>query len=271
MGKHKGRGVDLEMTMDCMQAREELWPPERPRLCESDVAVAQEHIDGCRACQLYFEQDRALLDTYARMREEPAPREVREGVFDALARARLVREEAAARKRGRLRSGGLALALATAAAASVVLFVGSPAGELGSESVDDPGLFAEDYLRRAVREDHIETSDPREVARFVQRELGMNLAPLELAGLELESAEVCLIMGRRGAMIVYKSPNGPVSHYLIPYDGAGSRDPAVADYGGGPETDQMPVVTWATPQLEQALVGEIEADELLRIASLAAG
>lgn len=32
----------------------------------------------------------------------------------------------------------------------------------------------------------------------------------------------------------------------------------------------MPLVTWSTPELEQALVGEVGSDELLRIAALGA-
>jgi anti-sigma factor RsiW len=258
------------MSIDCLRAREELWPPERPRLHESDVEEARAHVDTCRSCRLYFEQDRALLDLYSRMRHEPAPREVREGVFDALARARLVREQKEVQRKDPVRGRRAMIVGAAALAASLALFAPAAFDRPEAASVDDPGLFAEDYLRRAVREDHIVSSDPREVSRFVQRELGVNLDPLQLAGLELESAEVCLIRGRRGAMIVYKSPDGPVSHYLIPFEGAGTRAPAVAAYGDGGQTDPMPVVTWSTPQLEQALVGEIEEEELLRIASLAA-
>ena len=259
-----------EKSMDCLSAREELWPPERLRLHESEVEAARAHVDSCRSCRLYFEQDRALLDLYARVRSSPAPRELRESVFDALAHARLEREQSALDRGAKLRRRRGMMAGAAALAASLaVLAVGMP-DRAEAPSVDDPGLFAEDYLRRAVREDHIVTSDPHEVSRFVQRELGMNLAPLQLAGLELESAEVCLIRGRRGAMIVYKSADGPVSHYLIPFEGAGTRDPAIADYGDAAAPAPMPVVTWSTPHLEQALVGEIEAEELLRIAAVAA-
>ncbi len=253
--------------MDCLRAREELWPPERPKLCEADVERAQAHVEACEECKLYFTQDRALLDAYDRVRQVRAPRQVREEVFDALARARL-EHEAENRSRTLNRKG--AIAVGAALAASVTLFAVSTFAAGDAAPPDDPGFFAEDYLRRAVGQDMIVSSDPQEVRRFLQRELGRSLGPIQRAGLEVERAEICLINGRRGALIVYQSAGGSISHYLVPFDGMKARAPSVADYHSGPEGHRMPLVTWATPELEQALVGEIQPEELLRIAALAA-
>jgi hypothetical protein len=74
--------------MDCSKARRALWPPEKPKLAEADFLKAREHVEACVACRDYFDQDRYLLDAYDRMRLEPAPRLMRERVFDALARER---------------------------------------------------------------------------------------------------------------------------------------------------------------------------------------
>jgi hypothetical protein len=74
--------------MDCSKARRALWPPEKPKLAEADVLKAREHVEACVTCWDYFDQDRYLLDAYDRMRLEPAPRLMRERVFDALARER---------------------------------------------------------------------------------------------------------------------------------------------------------------------------------------
>lgn len=254
--------------MDCQRAREELWPPERPRLHEAEIERAQGHLDSCEACRRYFEQDRALLDLYDRLRRQHTPIDVRERVFDALARERLARDtvSSAGGLPGRPRPFGLTVALAVSMAVLGLFLLRGAAPAV----TEDPAIFAEDYLRRAVGEDQIVSSDPQEVRRFLQRELGMGLTPLQLAGLQVERAEVCLIRGRRGAIIVYRSEDGPISHYLIPWDGVVTRAPAVADYRDGSAVDRMPVVTWSTPQLEQALVGEVESRELLRLASLAA-
>jgi len=156
-----------------------------------------------------------------------------------------------------------------AAAAS---FVGLLAGGLAvslqntPESLDDGGLFAEDYLRRAVAEERIESSDAGEVSRFLTRELGRPIQLLQLAGLRVTSAEICLIEGRRGAMIQYVQDGREISHYLIPRDGTQQRDPEPAsawssDTSGGPA-----LITWATPQIEQALLGEVPVDHLMELA-----
>ena len=156
-----------------------------------------------------------------------------------------------------------------AAAAS---FVGLLAGGLAvslqntAESLDDGGLFAEDYLRRAVAEERIESSDAGEVSRFLTRELGRPIQLLQLAGLQVTSAEICLIEGRRGAMIQYVQDGREIYHYLIPRDGTQPRDPEPAsawssDTSGGPA-----LITWATPQIEQALVGEVPVEHLIELA-----
>ena len=126
----------------------------------------------------------------------------------------------------------------------------------------------EDYLRRAVGQDHIETSDPDEVGRFLARELGMELGPILVEGLELESAEICLLEGRRGAMIVYKKDGASVAHYLVPREGTPARAPALTRRDGSVD---MPVVTWSSPAVEQALVGELSSEALLTIARQGAG
>lgn len=267
--------------MDCSRARAGLWPPERPRLFGDDVAVARRHVNNCPECEAYFAQDRALLDVYDRVRGVSAPLSVRERVFDALARARWDahrhqgpaaspaptiptspwRATVRAAKQGLLRFGALPTAVA-AVLALVLIAEFRPAGEPAAYDAD---MFVEDYLRRAVGQDHIVTTDPAEVTRFLERELGIRIEPLQGAGLDLQRAEICLLEGRRGAMIVYKKDGAEVAHYLIPRDDAEAREPAVSDQARFDPSD-MPVVTWATPRVEQALVGEIGSDRLLEMA-----
>ena len=257
--------------MDCKDARAKLWPPDQPRLAKKDVLEAREHIDSCPGCREYFEQDRILLDAYGRLREGKAPLPVRENVFDALAQARgeelrgVPPTRSAARATpGWVRRSGWAVLLA--AGVALVMFAlpdSVPEGiELGRVA-DEGAVFVEDYLRRAVGQDHIVTSDPDEVERFLARELGMKLDPIRVEGLELERAEICLLEGRRGAMIVYKKDGRVVAHYMVPREGTVPREPSVTRTEGPGE---MPVVTWSSPAVEQALVGELSPDMLLRIA-----
>ena len=72
--------------------------------------------------------------------------------------------------------------------------------------------------------------------------------------------------GRRGAMIVYKKDGAAISHYFVPREGARARAPSLSDAPRGPHGTELPVVTWAINEVEQALVGALRADQLLPLA-----
>ncbi len=258
-------------TMDCATARAGLWPPERPKLVGDEDTEARAHVTDCTECTEFFAQDRALLDMYDRIRGEKAPIEVREKVFDALARSRWqtrgAEPEISSEKASWLARLAFPLLAAAALAVITVTNLDRSAHVEAVATPDDPSMFVEDYLRRAVGQDHIETSDPAEVVRFLQRELGLALEPLDVEGLELLRAEICLLEGQRGAMIAYKQNGAAISHYLVPRDGTEPRAPALSDQDGGPGDTQLPVVTWSTGRVEQALVGELSSDQLLKLAA----
>ena len=253
-------------SMNCSEARHALWPPERPRLAEAEVLEARRHVQGCPACESYFAQDRMLLEAYDRAGRERAPQALRERVFDALARerSRSLDQDLATRRISRR--------WVLAAAASVVgLLAGGFAVSLRNvpEALNDGGLFAEDYLRRAVAQERIASSDAGEVSRLLTRELGRPIQPLQVAGLRLTSAEICLIEGRRGAMIQYVQDGKEISHYLIPRDGTQQRDPEPASAWSSGGAGGPALITWATPEIEQALVGEVPEDQLMELAWIA--
>ncbi len=245
--------------MDCAEARAALWPPERLRVVDDTVVRARSHLDGCECCREYFRQDEALLDVYARVRELTAPMRVRRRVFDSLAAARWAPDSH--RSGVQPWSGRLLRQSVWPIAFVVLLTVVTLAQIQDSRATEASAVFVEDYLRRAVGQEHIVTDDPAEVRQFLERELGLTLEPLSFAGFELDRAEVCLLEGRLGAMIVYKGTDGSISHYLVPRDDADPRPPRLSTNSGG----AMPVVTWATPALEQAVVGELAATALLEL------
>ena len=255
--------------MNCSEARHALWPPERPRLAEAEVLEARRHVQGCAACESYFAQDRVLLEAFDRASQERAPQILRERVFDALARERsrslgLTPTRPARRVRRRW--------VLIAAASVVGLLAGGFAVSLRNvpEALSDGGLFTEDYLRRAVAVERIVSSDAAEISRFLTRELGRPIRPLVVAGLRVTSAEICLIEGRRGAMIQYVEEGQTISHYLIPREGTQRRDPEPsATFGSGSGSGGMvgpTLITWATPEVEQALLGEVAEDHLMELA-----
>lgn len=254
--------------MNCTEARYALWPPERPRLAGTAVLEARQHVETCEACQGYFEQDRLLLDVYDRVSRQRTPGRVRERVFDSLARERAralgVPENADAGVRAVTRRRW-ALAAVSSIAALFVVALGSFLVERSAPQ-EEAGLFVEDYLRRAVGEDRIVTSDVNEISRFLTRELGLSITPMEVEGLGLAGAEICLLDGRRGAMIRYIEDGREISHYLVPKSGAVQREPAVSSQLRSGNALGPSVITWATPQVEQALVGEVAPARLMDLA-----
>ncbi|MDZ7779007.1 MAG: hypothetical protein U5R14_03585 [Gemmatimonadota bacterium] len=263
--------------MNCREAREGLWPPERPRLLDPEIERAREHVRHCPECARYFQQDRAVLDSWHRLRGVRAPLRVRLHVFQALARARgeggevRIAEESTGAPTGEVGRSRARRWMAVAIVALIV--VGSVSVVFGSTwsqervaSEPEPAAagseaaFVEDYLRRAVGEDYLETSDRAEIARFLRRELGLQSELLELSGLVPTRVEICLLEGRRGAMVVYRLDGERVTHYLVPKR-AEDRPPRVAREHGA-----LAVVTWASSTIEEALVGQVSPDTLLQLA-----
>lgn len=255
--------------MDCQTARDTLWPPERPRLVVEDVAAARRHVDTCEACRDYFRQDRHLLAAYRRLGEQRAPASVRERVFTALAR-----ERDGGRGQGRRpwrpgRATGWAWGAAAAAVFATVLLM-SGGGSASEEA--PPEAFIEDYMRRAVAEDRIDSSDPAAVSHFLTRELGMALKPLMIEGYRLAGAETCLLGGQRGAMVIYERAGETLSHYLLPVPRSSDRDPRLSsgESALSPAVTGPAVVTWVSGSLEHALVGAVDPQKLLTIARASA-
>ena len=67
-------------------------------------------------------------------------------------------------------------------------------------------------------------------------------------------------------MIQYVEDGRVISHYLIPQEGTPERDPEPSSTlsrrgNGGPA-----LITWATPEIEQALVGEVPEARLMELA-----
>ena len=244
--------------MDCAHARSVIWPPDRPKLADADLIAAQEHVTGCVSCRAHFEIDRVLDEARKGLLADPPRREIRERVFQATARGRSARgiKRAKAPKRPALVAMLGGVAVAGAVFASQLVTARSPDRHLGAAFVDD-------YVRLAVREDHIVTSDSAEVRRFLLRELGTTIIPIYAPGLRIAGAEVCLLRGRRGAMIRYDTDTGPVSHYVIPRAGADDRPPELTSSPTG-----MTLVTWVTNAIEHALVGPLSPADLLAMAHL---
>ncbi|MDX1647291.1 MAG: hypothetical protein R3304_09105 [Longimicrobiales bacterium] len=260
--------------MGCDEARRILWPLEELRIVGPEVADARAHVRSCPECEAYFAQDRALLDLYAKARSVSAPMSLRLRVFDDLAQSRRSPPSGPTRpppgptnppsrwetvRRLTRRYGPWPAAMAALLALVLIGKVHDRGMDAGASDV-----FVEDYLRRAVGQEFIVSRDPGEVRRFLERELGLRVEPLALDGFSIVRAEICLLEGKRGAMIVYEGADGRVSHYVVPREDTKARPPTITTGSLG---DPMPVVTWSTVRVEQALVGELAPQRLLALAT----
>ncbi|HUF68189.1 MAG TPA: hypothetical protein VMM79_05995 [Longimicrobiales bacterium] len=246
--------------MDCGRARQLLWPPERPRIADHDVVAAKRHVATCDACRVHFAIDGALGDLRTGLAGAVPRREVRERVFAAVARVRSVAR--AGRTVDRRSGRRVAVGALVVVAVSGLALVGSRLIDARS-STHTTAAYIEDYVRLAVREDHIVTTDAGEVRRFLLRELGTEISPLEAPGLAITGAEVCLLDGRRGAVIRYRTALGIVTYYLVPVPGIDERRPAAERASINTSTA---LVTWASAGIERALVGPLPQDSLLELA-----
>lgn len=266
--------------MDCAVARDVLSPPERPRASLAARLRARGHVRECAACRDFFGDDARLRAVLRRVLQQKAPPELRARVLAALAREAAVLESPVQPRAGRVIRSRRAR-WAVGIAAGLVIAVGlatvpTRQGFLDPRPERAGEIFIEDFLRRAVGEEQILSSDPAEVARFLTRELGRPAAPLVVPGLRIAKAEICLLGDKRGAMVVYDLDGSSVSHYLLPRTTRNGQPvaPSVRTVAGMEALGRPTVVIWKTASLEHALVaatspGELEALVLLAQAGVA--
>lgn len=242
--------------MECDRAQEILWPPEHPKLAGERVVEARAHVASCAACRSFFDTDRALEPARETVLVQ-APVTLRDGVFDALAARRTLRRTRAGAATRWLQIGGVLLVGAVGGTALWFGRSGPP------PTGDDGSAFVDDYVRRAVSADRIDTADPAEVTRFLTRELGTALQPLRADGLTLLGAEICLIDGRRGALVRYRRGEQTITHYVVPGPGSAPRPPEQARAHAA--AAGLAVVTWSNGAVVHALVADVPADTLIAL------
>jgi len=259
--------------MDCSEVRKTLWPADELRVSDDQVEAALGHAERCPACRNFIEEDRRLAEFIRdAVRREPAPRELRERLYTALARERagtVPRRSPLRRKRELI--------------AAVVLIAGVASASgywLASrgQSAMAATAFAEDYLRRVVEQEQLNSADRAEIATFFARELGVAMPPPNVPNFEIQRAAICLMNGHRGGVVEYAAEGSQLTYYLLPKSdespdktrrlasiqagGATVTAPAVAEERG------LGVATWWDGDHQHALVGSLSERELRRLAPL---
>ncbi len=285
--------------MTCQEALALLWPLEGPQLADEEVVEARRHVGSCPHCRQVMENDRRLRERLRKISLPPAPAELRERVFEALAeerrqrarsdRAPRVSKSAAGTETsstpglpGSLFPGARELLVAATLVAVVVggwllMRPGEPdvaggARTAGEDSAADITLV-EDFVREAARVEGIESSDPQEVMHFLAAGLGLMLHPRDFGDFELVGAEICALGQKRGAVILYERDGQRLYHFLLRAEDATPRTPHLSDALPLSWEDRDPVsaAIWSSGALDEALVGELPPEEILALALAAPG
>lgn len=246
------------MSVACGTARRLLWPDAGPQALTPEREAAEAHLAICEPCQRFMAEMRAsAAATREGAPKPPAPVDVRERLFTALARER-ARLDAPARLPRRRALGWAVAALTIAGAAVWTLTVRSPT------SVQDLTAFAEDHVR-ALQGEALNTADPVAVETWLQARVPFAVHVPRIPGAALEGARLCLLGGQRGAVVRFRLEGEPVSYYVMA-EGTGSAD----RFGAAAfreETDAgYNVVAWRRDGLMYALVGALPRERLAALA-----
>lgn len=248
--------METEAMSRCEDVRERLWPLDELRAVVEGEGDARAHLEGCSDCQAFFRRDGALT---SRLRSvEPgaqAPAEFRERLMAALAQAEM------AQPGERAWPGRLSRAAPLIAVAATMLIAALGLLRLAPQSLD--ALYVEAYQEGDPEEMVLWAPEGDQAYEFFMRELGLPVTPVIFAEGRVKRAVICLIEGRRTAVIEYELDGHTVAHY---------RSPIASEDGGGAmhsaTEDGVCVVRWSDGEFEHALVADIPEEELRVIAEL---
>lgn len=245
-------------TTTCGEARRLLWPDGGPRKTTEAVIRAREHTAGCEACRQFLADMRTLAEGIRRASAGPAaPPDVRDRLFNAVARARVAVPPPGTRRRVWI----WAVAVGVAAVLGLVvgaqsLRVRQPDGAIAS--------FAEDHLR-AVKGEGITSSDSLMVARWLSSRLPMPVEVPLFPGATLRGGRLCLMGPDRGAVVEYDLNDRTLSYFVVPVH------PTEPQRAGPPHLRHgsyrgYRVVAWQDAGLTHALVADLPETELTELA-----
>lgn len=248
------------MDMSCGTARCLLWPDAGPQALSAEREAAEAHLATCEPCRHFMAEMHAVARATREGAPKPqAPVAVRERLFTALARER-ARIDVPMHPARRRALAWVVAALVVAGAAVWTVAERSPS------AVQDLTAFAEDHVR-ALQGDAVNTADPVAVEAWLRSRVPFAVQVPRIPGAVLEGARLCLLGGRRGAVVRFRVDGEPVSYYVMaePKDGAERLDAAAFRE----ETDAgFNVVAWRHGGLIHALVGALPRERLTVLARI---
>lgn len=278
--------------------------PLDPRLPE-----ARRHLERCAECQRFLQDERTLVARLKNLPSQEAPAHLRERVRTAIEAERSGRpsreawevdaaspEEgdpppfAAAARSGQREPRHARRPTSGALATAAILVLGLAGGWLVAQAFGGPeeggripgaspdarqaaSAPIEGFVRQAVQEERLLTSDPTQVASFIWRELGLQFSPSSYEGFELVGVEICVWEEKRGAVVMYQRMGQVLYHFVLADDADVVRtEPRLSL--AAPERWQgarPSVAVWAGDDREEALVGNLEPAALLALVRTARG
>jgi hypothetical protein len=248
------------VTISCGRARRVLWPDAGPHAVTPETELAERHVADCAECHRFLEEMGRLGRLTHEFAPRPrAPRDVRDRLFKAVARAR---------------SGGPVLSRHRMASwvglASVLALLAGVALEWGRRGVTPSDPFtglAEDHMR-ATRGDGLVSDDSALVSQWLAARLPFAMDVPKLPGLRIRGARLCIMDGRRGGVVEYSDQGRSISYFVLPDLEPVERPPAPSGDLQSAVRAGYRVVTWREPGLVHALVGDLPEATLVSLARL---
>ncbi len=190
---------------------------------------------------------------------DEAPVDVRGRLFSVIARARAGTQPTRALRRA---------SWTIAAAVLAALLVGGAAVErLLRDAPANPISAIVQEHARALADTRLASGDEAEVTRWIGAQVDFAMYVPSLPGARLVGARLCVIDGRRGAVIDYDVNGVPVSYFVVP-EGTGSADASRPARFDSAVRAGYRVVSWRAPGLLHAMVGNLPEGRLAALAKV---
>jgi anti-sigma factor RsiW len=244
--------------MNCGRARRLLWPDAGPREATAEILAAREHAAGCEGCTGFLADMQGMAEAIRRQGPRPtAPAEVRNRVFQAIARARTTAVSPFPRTRFRqMVFAGVAALLV--AGVGLLSYMGLRGGS--SDRNDALGSIVEDRLR-SQKGAGLASADSAQVTQWLAERLPFAVEIPIFPEARLTGARVLVDSRRSGAVVEYTVEGRTLSYYVLPGDAAGlPGEIRLASTNG------YRVASWHDSGLTHALVAALPGPRLIELA-----
>jgi anti-sigma factor RsiW len=255
------------MTMHCGRSRRLLWPDDGPKVVGPETEEAQAHLEACERCRRFLDDMRAVAERMHALAPRPqAPPSVRERLFTAIARERAALPPPPSRSRRVQRRAAVVAAAAFAFLGVALWLTGRQGGPAASRT--PIAAIAEDHAR-ALHDQSIHTSDTDAVRDWLASRIPFAVRVPEIPDASLEGARLCLLNGKRGAVLRYRVDDRLVSYFIMPAERTDGALPDAAAFRHEAEAGYR-VVAWREAGLIHALVGDLPRERLDTLARFCA-